>query len=451
VTGRLYHYRLFDLPFSKIPFQIKSYGLLILKEFTWLPLIIGLFGLGCLVKRNKRVFTFLGLIFLFNLMFNLSSFKVKAPTHFFIPSFLIFSLWIGYGLQNVVNISFSCFKSKRVGLYLISLLLLFLPLAPYGALHQEVNHRGDWRAYDWGKNVLESLEKGAILISETSFPLWYLQYVEGIRPDVIIIERLMIDHSSPWYLRQIKGKHHGLDVSPRLSSPDIRDWISNQEFNYPVDSRLVPIDKDKGPTKEIIQSAIINYLITHNIKERPIYLSFYEFPLEKGYFLLARGLCYQVLSHRPDFTVSEPKISNRVEEDLSPCLRLLGYDISNSIVKQGGRFTLTYYWQTRRELSGEEKVFVLFAPQKGGGAMEEEFLSLSPYALFAKEPYQFYEHHLLASGLKTDSHPGEMIKEQYLVMVPSLLSPGIYDINLGILPAKEFYLITLGQIEVKER
>jgi hypothetical protein len=85
--------------------------------------------------------------------------------------------------------------SPVLGIALIPLLFNF-PLA---------DRRGDYAARDWAYNLLQSVEPYAVLFTNgdnDTFPLWYLQEVEGIRRDVTIVVHSYL--GTKWYPKQLR-------------------------------------------------------------------------------------------------------------------------------------------------------------------------------------------------------------------------------------------------------
>ncbi|MGH9204071.1 MAG: hypothetical protein ACRD2A_22825, partial [Vicinamibacterales bacterium] len=82
---------------------------------------------------------------------------------------------------------------------------------------------GNWKAHDaserrftrdYAANALESLPPNAIYFTvgdNDSFPVWYLQTVEGVRPDVRIVNLSMAN--AAWYVDQILRQHPSFPIA----------------------------------------------------------------------------------------------------------------------------------------------------------------------------------------------------------------------------------------------
>ena len=76
-------------------------------------------------------------------------------------------------------------------------------------------------ARDLGKNYLESCEKDAILISfgdNDTYPLWYSQEVEKIRPDLRVMNYSLL--GTDWYINQLRYKVNESAPADVLFTPE---------------------------------------------------------------------------------------------------------------------------------------------------------------------------------------------------------------------------------------
>ena len=90
--------------------------------------------------------------------------------------------------------------------------VVFVPLAFNWAWASRTD---DYSARDWAYDLLQSVEPYGILFTNgdnDTFPLWYLQEVEGIRQDVTVIVGEYL--STQWYPRQLRDR-----TSPERQRP----------------------------------------------------------------------------------------------------------------------------------------------------------------------------------------------------------------------------------------
>ncbi len=127
--------------------------------------------------------------------------EVRERDYFFIASFSVWGLWAGMGIASLWR---EAAKEFRIGLAKASpiLALAFLPLA---LNYSWADRSYDYTARDWAYNLLMSVEPYGVLFTNgdnDTFPLWYLQEVEGIRRDVTVIVTSYLN--TDWYTKQLK-------------------------------------------------------------------------------------------------------------------------------------------------------------------------------------------------------------------------------------------------------
>lgn len=139
--------------------------------------------------------------------------EVRDRDYFWTPGFVLFGIAIGLGVAAFFDIVRSLLSSPKVPGIARSVVLGILCLAvllPYSAIAKNyfVNDRSrNFIPYDYAWNILQSASEGAVMFTNgdnDTFPVWCLQYVYGIRPDVKIANLSLINTS--WYIKQLKHK-----------------------------------------------------------------------------------------------------------------------------------------------------------------------------------------------------------------------------------------------------
>jgi hypothetical protein len=128
--------------------------------------------------------------------------EVRERDYFFVVSFSVWGLWAGMGVATLwreaaAEAGATLKKASPI------LVLAFIPLfLNWGWATRTY----DYSARDWAYNLLMSVEPYSVLFTNgdnDTFPLWYLQEVEGIRRDVTVIVTSYLN--TDWYTKQIKG------------------------------------------------------------------------------------------------------------------------------------------------------------------------------------------------------------------------------------------------------
>ncbi len=207
VSGNLYQDRLFALTFSTLMGQIKSTAALLLEQFGLPGLIVGLIGLIVFYKfprlYQNTIWTFAVFLFFAILYFSKDSFL------YLIPAFLCFAIWIGMGLDGLMNAA-AGFPKLRSAIGIIFILYIFL-LA--GKHLPEVDASHDTRAEDFGKEVLTQIPANAIVFTkgdEAVLSMWYFHYALHERADIVIVATDLLP--LPWYQDMLRNNYRALTL-----------------------------------------------------------------------------------------------------------------------------------------------------------------------------------------------------------------------------------------------
>ncbi len=209
--------------------------------FTLLFISLGMYGAAVLRARDRSVFWLLVLLFLttgpllvgymnfrpgnslaWDLYPQFEMHEVRERDYFFVVSFQVWGLFAGIGVAAIywwlrANIRFSgpILPASVLGLALIPLVLNFS--AASRAHGPDVT-----LANDFAYNLLQSTEPYSIIFTNgdnDTFPLWYLQEVEGVRQDVSVVNLSL--GNTDWYIRQLR------DNPVRPFAPEQAPWFAH--------------------------------------------------------------------------------------------------------------------------------------------------------------------------------------------------------------------------------
>jgi Protein of unknown function (DUF2723) len=179
-----------------------------------IPLLIGLIGFVYHWKIDPKMAFIMTIYFILSgvalaVYFNMQQEQPRERDYFFVYSFFGFCLWIGMGTLAIVNFLEQKLKeqpARLAGYFVLAAAFVFVPANMLRTNIHPSSRYGHYLAWDYAYNLLQSTEKDAILITNgdnDTFPLWYLQDVEGVRRDVRVICLSLAN--TDWYIKQLKN------------------------------------------------------------------------------------------------------------------------------------------------------------------------------------------------------------------------------------------------------
>jgi hypothetical protein len=275
-----------------------------------LPFLLGVLGMLFHFQNDpKRAFAILllfiatGLAIAFYL--NQEDPQPRERDYAYTGSFFAFALWVGIGATALLEMIAEWMrKSKNIQMaYLVAAasVLLLIPAQMFAFNYREHSRAGNYVAYDYSYNILESCEPNAIIFTNgdnDTFPLWYLQYVYGIRRDVRVVNLSLLN--TDWYIKQLRDEVPRVPIAlsdDKIDQLQVAYWPEVQPVTLPVpraaiDSAVIHarrLDPEiVAPTKpemtfELaptfygkalrVQDIMVVHIITQNQFERPIYFA----------------------------------------------------------------------------------------------------------------------------------------------------------------------------------
>jgi hypothetical protein len=279
---------------------------------TLLFLLLGLIGLWAAWGSDRGVFTYLlvlagtltfGLVYYLNFKYGFSLapevtdrafHEVRERDYFFIGSFILWGVLAGIGLAWVWAVLASLSAHPRR--WALASPVFAVALVPVVLNWSWASRAGDYAARDWAWDFLASLEPYAIIFTNgdnDTFPLWYVQEVEGFRQDVTVIVGQYL--FTPWYPKQLKelttpgrqrpfdpaqsvGLHQAPASPPQRSitelTPEQMDGIGNARLNQDITVTFPQLAVTYPKETLLDRSAQLALSIIHDaIPERPIYFA----------------------------------------------------------------------------------------------------------------------------------------------------------------------------------
>jgi hypothetical protein len=129
--------------------------------------------------------------------------EVRDRDYFFLWSFSAWGVWVAVALAEL-------WERSRYASGLLAIAVI-----PLVGNWSYASRRNDTVARDWAVDLLNSVEPYGVIVTlgdNDTFPIWYAQYVEGVRPDVTVVIDTYL--GMDWFTRQlIRAPLHKYDAA----------------------------------------------------------------------------------------------------------------------------------------------------------------------------------------------------------------------------------------------
>lgn len=256
--------------------------------FYMLPLLLGLIGLFYQAFSGKKgIESFWVTFFLFFMTgiaiviyLNQTPYQPRERDYAYAGSFYAFAIWIGLGVAAVwrgLNYLLKTTDEKPVSTItaaVAALLCLCVPLQMVSQTWDDHDRSGRYVCRDFGMNYLSSVDENGIIFTNSdndTFPLWYVQEVEGYRTDVRVCNLSYLQ--TDWYIDQMKRPAYESAPLP-ISADESKYAYDVRSYNYVInrlaDSITVSdgldyLYSDEDWTKDVPGYGKLNHLPTNKL------------------------------------------------------------------------------------------------------------------------------------------------------------------------------------------
>ncbi len=263
VNGALYRSAFFSLPLEGILLNAQRLWQQFSTEFSPLLIPVVAWGIWVAARTDRFAAVVVGSGVALNLF--LATSYHRDPNGlgvFFLPAFLGAAIFLGFGLDSLARRLTAAVASENAP-RLVGLLAALVVLTGNAAT---ADRSGNRIAHTYGSDILAGLPPRAILITEgdtASYVLDYLWRVEGMRPDVLLYNRM--GRGTDLLSRDERSRSPGIQARVR--------WQRERE--------LIESGEEGDGTATDAGARPVYYLIAREMPTR-------------GFRFVPAGLCYRV-------------------------------------------------------------------------------------------------------------------------------------------------------------
>ena len=216
VSGKLYQEQFFGLPIESNWLRVRAVAGMLVEQFGMAGLAIGLIGLIVFYKHSRLYLNTIWVSFA-SMLFAVGYATVDSYMYL-IPAFVCFAIWLGFGVNGLMNMVYQRFHKLE---YLIGLIVILYLFVQAGNRFPQVDASRDMRAEEFGKAVMAQAPADALVFAKGDkaiFAIWYFHYALRERQDLVVVATDLLQFD--WYQESLHVNY------PRLNLPGAYPFAS---------------------------------------------------------------------------------------------------------------------------------------------------------------------------------------------------------------------------------
>jgi Flp pilus assembly protein TadD len=243
--------------------------------------------------------------------------EVRERDYFFTPGFIYMGILFGVAAAFLLNwlAARRRFLLRPAGFALVALSFA----VPVWSNYREHDRTGDYVPFDYAYNLLNSCRPNSILFTNgdnDTFPLWFLQEVEGVRKDVRVVNLSLVNTN--WYMHQLTDHEPAIRIG---FSPAEIDALQPQAWRFkgPVEITIpgTAIRYQLNPLPYLrVQDIMVLHIVQNNFPARPVHFAVTiggDNAMGLDQFTVMEGMVYTLTEERRNREIDVPRTAYLVD------------------------------------------------------------------------------------------------------------------------------------------
>ena len=285
--------------------------------YYMIPFLLGVIGFLYHISASKKDSFIVVLLFLLTglaivIYLNQNPYQPRERDYAYAGSFYAYCIWIGLSVMALYHFAKKYVKSSYVSATIALLITVPTPILLAKQNWADHDRSNRYMARDFAYNYLMSCDPNSMIVTagdNDTFPLWYIQEVEGVRTDVRVLCTPLL--ATDWYSQQMMRRSYEsaplpIKLKENQVAKGIRDLVRLQESSYtqgkyvylseamdvvrddnmvtdfygekynylPASLLMFPVDKKQVLAQKVVNakdSVLIPSMIKFQVKDKSIY------------------------------------------------------------------------------------------------------------------------------------------------------------------------------------